>query len=422
MARATVSTTRSTATLRDASRGMPTTRRRTRHAEEGDTDSSAQSPHKEAEPSEPFGTTSRQRGERDGFIASPSRERHLGVGDDGAQDRLVYGFAFIVTIVLPQAFRILWPSYLVCPVVLSAVLYHLIKAFYGQRLQEWLHGMDANTVSKSNVFVRCMYAVKANNTDFYGPTVGQNTKWSSTFSLFYTNAILGCAWRLCWMGWKHRNDEASMKSLAVVVLLQQLLHMGLVRIHSTIRVNARAAAEVAWEVIMNVRQARHAQVFSLSIVGGGIHVFLLLLERDGAHVLRFLYSRFNLILKLGIDHAYYCLRLFLVDDPMYALVGRRGEDSKLVEMCALHHLIEAMFGDLVLTVSVASTPQLYDAWAEADLFVQISSMAVLMWASLNKTIPLQLESEGLNARNIVDFLLKCTVIMSHSMILYGGVK
>ena len=224
------------------------------------------------------------------------------------------------------------------------------------------------------------------------------------------------------MGWKHRNDEASMKSLAVVVLLQQLLHMGLVRIHSTIRVNARAAAEVAWEVIMNVRQARHAQVFSLSIVGGGIHVFLLLLERDGAHVLRFLYSRFNLILKLGIDHAYYCLRLFLVDDPMYALVGRRGEDSKLVEMCALHHLIEAMFGDLVLTGSVAFTPQMFDAWAESDLFVQIGSMMVLGYVSLNKTIPLQLEREGLNARNIVDFLLKCTVIMSHSMILYGGVK
>ena len=401
---------------------MPTTRRRTRHAEEGDTDSSAQSPHKEAEPSELSGFASRQRGERDGFIASPSRERHLGVGDDGAQDRLVYGFAFIVTIVLPQAFRILWPSYLVCPVVLSAVLYHLIKAFYGHRLQEWLHGMDANTVSKSNIFVRCMHAVKANNTDFYGPTVGQNTKWSSTFSLFYTNAILGLVWRLGWMGWKHRNDEASMKSLAVVVLLQQLLHMGLVRMHSTIRVNARAAAEFAWEVIMNVRQARHAQVFSLSIVGCGIHVFILLLERDGTPVLRFLKSRFNLIAKFCIDHAYYCLRLFLVDDPMYALVGRRGEDSKLVEMCALHHLMEAMFGDLVLTVSVASTPQLYDAWAEADLFVQIGSMMVLGYVSLNKTIPLQLEREGLNARNIVDFLLKCTVIMSHSMILYGGVK
>ena len=84
--------------------------------------------------------------------------------------------------------------------------------------------------------------------------------------------------------------------------------------------------------------------------------------------------------------------------------------------------MEAMFGDLVLTVSVASTPQLYDAWAEADLFVQIASMAVLMWASLNKTIPLQLEREGLNARNIRDFLLKCTVIGAHSMILYGGVK
>jgi hypothetical protein len=410
-------------TLHDA-REMPTTRRRAMHAEQGDDSaSSAQSPDKEEWSEQASGLASRQRGERDGFVAYPSREQNPGVGgDDAAQDRLVYGFALIVMVFLPQVFRKLWPSYLVCPVVLSAVLYHLIKALYGQHLQEWLHGMDANTVSKRNVFVQFMYAVKANNTDFYGPTVGQNTKWSSTFSLFYTNATLGSAWRLGRMGWKHRNDEASMKSLAVVVLLQQLLHMGLVRIHSTIRVAARAAADVAWEVIMNVRQARHAQVFSLSIVGGGIHVFLLLLERDGAHVLRFLYSRFNLILKLGIDHVYYCLRLFLVDDPMYALVGRRGEDSKLVEMCALHHLMESMFGDLVLTVSVASTPQLYDAWAEADLFVQIVSMAVLLWASLNKTIPLQLEREGLNARNIFDFLLKCAVIMSHSMILYGGVK
>lgn len=427
---------------------MPTTRRRAMHAEQGDSASSAQSPDKEAELSEPTGNTSRLRCERDGFIASPPWERNLGASDDDARirtgfrwywvaalvvtlvafklalnndpvDVFVYGFAFIVMFILPQVFRMFLPSYLVCPVVLSAILYHLIKAFYGQSAQEWLHGLDANTVSESwNLFKRAMYAVKANNTDFYGPTVGRNTKWSSAFSLFYTNAIMGSAWRLFWMGWKHRNDEASMKSLAVVVLLQQLLHMGLVRMHSTIRVNARAAAEFAWEVIMNVRQARHAQVFSLSIVGCGIHVLLLLLERDGTPVLRFLKSRFNLIAKFCIDHFWYCLRLFLVNDPMLHLVGRRGEDSKLVEMCALHHLMEAMFGDLVLTVGVAFTPQMFDAWAEADLFVQIGSMMVLGYVSLNKTIPLQLEREGLNARNIGDFLLKCVVIGAHATILY----
>lgn len=442
------------------------TRRRAMHAhtEQGDTDSSAQSLHKEAEPSEISGLASNLQG--NGFMAKGTwpRERNLGVGDDDARirtgfrwywlaaalvvilvalklwlaaavvvilvafklalnndpvDVFVYGFAFIVMVILPQAFRILWPSYMIASVLISGIGYHAIKAFYGQSAQEYLHGLDANTVSESwNLFKRAMYAVKANNTDFYGPTVGQNTKWSSAFSLFYTNAILGSAWRLGRMGWKHRNDEASMKSLAVVVLLQQLLHMGLVRMHSTIRVNVRAAAEVAWEVIMNVRRARHAQVFSLSIVGGGIHVFLLLLERDGTHVLRFLKSRFNLIAKFCIDHVWYCLRLFLVDDPMLHLVGRRGEDSKLVEMCALHHLMEAMFGDLVLTVVVAFTPQMFDAWAEADLFVQIGSMMVLGYVSLNKTIPLQLEREGLNARNIGDFLLKCVVIGAHATILY----
>ena len=433
---------------------MPTTRRRAMHAhtEQGDdTDSSAQSLHKEAEQSELSGLASHHQG--NGFMAKGTwpKERNLGVGDDDARirtgfrwywvaavvvilvafklalnndpvDVFVYGFAFTVVLVLPQVFRILWPSYMITSVLISGIGYHAIKAFYGQSAQEWLHGMDANTVSSRNFILRCMYAVKANNTDFYGPTVGRNTKWSSAFSLFYTNAIMGSAWRLGRMGWKHRNDEESMKSLAVVVLLQQLLHMGLVRMHSTIRVNTRAAAEFAWEVIMNVRQARHAQVFSLSIVGCGIHVLLLLLERDGTPVLRFLKSRFNLIAKFCIDHAYYCLRLFLVNDPMLHLVGRRGEDSTLVEMCALHHLMEAMFGDLVLTVGVAFTPQMFDAWAESDLFVQIGSMMVLGYVSLNKTIPLQLEREGLNARNIFDFLLKCVVIGTHSMILYGGVK
>ena len=338
--------------------------------------------------------------------------------DEKSHDVFVYGFAIIVVVVLPQLFFRNTPSYMIASVLISGIVYHLIKVFYGVHMQEWLHGWDANTVAKSwNPLTRFLYAVKANNTDFYGPTVGQNTKWSSAFSIFYTNSVLGSAARLFWMGWKRRNDESSIKSLAVVVLMQQLLHMGLVRIHSTIRVNARVA-DVAWEVIMNVRQARHAQVFSLSIVGGGIHVFLLSLERDGVPVWGLLKSRLNLIAKFCIDHAWYSLRLFLVPDPMLSLVGRRGEDSKLVEMCALHHLMEVMFGDLVLTVAVTFTPQMFDAWAEADLFVQIGSMMVLGYVSLNKAIPLQLESEGLNARNIGDFLLKCVVIGAHATILY----
>jgi hypothetical protein len=94
---------------------------------------------------------------------------------------------------------------------------------------------------------------------------------------------------------------------------------------------------------------------------------------------------------------------------MFHIMGRRGQDSALVETCALMHLLESMFADFVMTVSVAFTPTMLDAWTQADFCVQVISMVFLMYFAR----PLQLQREGLDGRHLVDVFLKIAVIVSH---------
>ena len=247
--------------------------------------------------------------------------------------------------------------------------------------------------------------MKADNTDFYGPNVGQNTKWSKVLSLFYINSVIGHVVRSGWCVVRCGHDEVAMERLRDFVCTHQFFHMGICRAQSMLYINQDQTAGRPRVALLNQRRARHAQNLSISIVTSALYVKWLL---------DYAMPSFNLVVKFLVDNCWYCMRFFIVDDPMFHILGRRGQDSALVETCALMHLLESMFADFVMTVSVAFTPTMLDAWTQADLCVQAISMVFLGYVSHNKSQPLRLDREGLTAKHLLDVFLKIAVIVSHS--------
>lgn len=386
---------------------MVTTRLRLTDATWGDSnDSSAQSPHKEEESSEPSGITSRMRGGE--FIAQHNAGGPPEEGDAPTDDVnftvefSVYfvgaSFAFI-----PCVYHRLWPTGLGYQlVVYASIAYDLIKIFYSVHVQDWLNGLDADTLRNRNLLVRYMHRMMADNTDFYGPDVGQNTKWSKVISLFYINSQIGHVVRSGWCVVRCGHDEVAMERLRDFVCTHQFFHMGICRAQSMLYINQDETAGRPRVALLDTRRARHAQVFSLSIVACAMLITWL---RDYDNMLSV-----NLVVKFLVDNCWYCMRFFIVDDPMFHILGQRGQDSTLVETCALMHLLESMFADFVMTVSVAFTPTMLDAWTQADFCVQAISMVFLGYVSR----PLRLDREGLTAKHLVDVFLKIAVIVAHS--------
>lgn len=394
-----------------------TTRLRLTDATWGDSnDSSAQSPHKEEEPSEPSGITGITSHMRGGeFIATghPPPPGGPPEEDDAPTDDVNFTVEFSVyfvsvsfAFVLPYLYHRLWPTHLGYQlVVYASIAYDLIKIFYAVPVQNWLNGLDAGTIRNRNPLSQWMQRMKADNTDFYGPNVGQNTKWSKVLSLFYINSVIGHVVRSGWCVVRCGHDEVAMERLRDFVCTHQFFHMGICRAQSMLYINQDETAGRPRVALLNQRRARHAQNLSISIVTSALYVKWLL---------DYAMPSFNLVVKFLVDNCWYCMRFFIVDDPMFHILGRRGQDSALVETCALMHLLESMFADFVMTVSVAFTPTMLDAWTQADLCVQAISMVFLGYVSHNKSQPLRLDREGLTAKHLLDVFLKIAVIVSHS--------
>lgn len=398
---------------------MVTTRRlRPTHATRGDSDSSApvQSPRKEDEPSEPSGITGITSHMRGGEFIATGHPPPPGVPpeeDDAPTDDVNFTVEFSVYFVgasfafIPCVYHRLWPTGLGYQlVVYASIAYDLIKIFYSVHVQDWLNGLDVGTLQNRNLLVRYMHRMMADNRDFYGPNVGQNTKWSKVISLFYINSQIGHVVRSGWCVVRCGHDEVAMERLRDFVCTHQFFHMGICRAQSMLYVNQDETAGRPRVALLDTRRARHAQVFSLSIVACAILITWL---RDYDNMLSV-----NLVVKFLVDNCWYCMRFFIVDDPMFHILGQRGQDSTLVETCALMHLLESMFADFVMTVSVAFTPTMLDAWTQADFCVQAISMVFLGYVSRNKSQPLRLDREGLTAKHLLDVFLKIAVIVSHS--------
>ena len=388
-----------------------TTRLRLTDATWGDSnDSSAQSPHKEEEPSEPSGITGITSHVRGGeFIATG----HPPEEDDAPTDDVNFTVEFSVyficasfAFVLPCLYHRLWPTHLGYQlVVYASIAYDLIKIFYSVHVQDWLNGLDAGTLRNRNPLLQWMHRMMADNTDFYGSNVGQNTKWSKAISLFYINSQIGHVVRSGWCVVRCGHDEVAMERLRDFACTHQFFHMGICRAQSMLYINQDETAGRPRVALLNQRRARHAQNLSISILTSALCVKWLL---------DYTMPSFNLVVKFLVDNCWYCMRFFIVDDPMFHILGRRGQDSALVETCALMHLLESMFADFVMTVSVAFTPTMLDAWTQADFCVQAISMVFLGYVSRNKSQPLRLGREGLTAKHLSDVFLKIAVIVSHS--------
>jgi len=242
------------------------------------------------------------------------------------------------------------------------------------------------------------------NEHFYGETVGCHTAWSSAISAFYTLAVSGHIVRLGWCSWSKSSLGVV---LSCVVVIQSLFHVGLVRIHSML------PSIPKWTTtggrILRMKNARHATICALTCVACAVHCFLWSVA---------VVPQMNVCVKLVVDGFVYCLRLFLVDDPMFTLVPRCANDGvKMVETYALQHLMCEMLCDFVMTAAVILNPELHRSWTQADLCVQVIAVVVLGIVSHQTSRPLHLERHGLSLKNFFDFLLKVVLIVAHVRVL-----
>lgn len=129
----------------------------------------------------------------------------------------------------------------------------------------------------------------------------------------------------------------------------------------------------------------------------------------------------NLVVKILIDGFYYTLRLFVVPDPLFALVGKSSDNN--LEQYVLQHLMESMLSDFVLTIYVAffcdGNEIVIFWWTCTDFFVQCLSLIFLA------VVAFRAEKLGIQAlkldkdrekrkRNCIDTCLKLTIIAVHA--------
>ena len=237
--------------------------------------------------------------------------------------------------------------------------YWFVRAFYCEFVQNWLR---KNTQSR---FLRKMFA---NGATFYGETVGTPTKWSQALAIFFLNAASCNGIRLSVLA-VFVPDEY-MPGLGGVCLIQTLFHMGLIRMHSMLNA-VHTVANFITQTILHPTAAHHATLL--------VSMIPAMLMNNLLCEANFREMRWNLVVKILADGFWYTLRLFVVPDPLLALVGKPSDNN--LEQYVLQHLMEAMLGDFVLTMFVAffcgGDETVMFWWTSVDFFVQFLSFFVL---------------------------------------------
>lgn len=284
-------------------------------------------------------------------------------------------------------------------VAFYTAFYWFVRAFYCEGVQNWLR---ANTRSR---FVRRLFA---NNAIFYGETVGTPTKWSHALGIFYLNAASCNGIRMFVLAM--RVPGMFSIGLGGVCLIQSLFHMGLIRMHSMLNA-VHWVVGVIMQTILHPTAAHHAMVL-ISLIPATLMNTLLFDEFGKVH--------WNLVVKILFDGIWYTLRLFLVRDPLAALVGKHSDNN--LEQYVLQHLMEAMLSDFVLTIYVAffcgGNETVIFWWTSVDFFVQFLSVIVLaVVATKADTLGIQalkLDSDWeKKKRNCVDTCLKVIIMAAH---------
>lgn len=282
--------------------------------------------------------------------------------------------------------------------------YWFVRAFYCESVQNYLR---SNTQSR---FLRKMFA---NAATFYGETVGTPTKWSQALAIFFLNAASCNGIRLSVLAVFVPDEH--MPGLGGVCLIQTLFHMGLIRMHSMLNA-VHTVANVITQTILHPTAAHHATLL-VSMIPAMLMNNLLcgLIWTDFSKV------HWNLVVKILADGFWYTLRLFIVRDPLLALVGKPSDNN--LELYVLQHLMEAMLDDFVLTMYVAffcgGNETVMFWWTSVDFFVQFLSFFVLAVVAFNAEKlgiqALKLDSDWeKKKRNCVDTCLKILIMAAHA--------
>ena len=186
--------------------------------------------------------------------------------------------------------------------------------------------------------------------------------------------------------------------------------MGLIRMHSMLNA-VHTERNVIMQTILHPTAAHHAMVL-IALIPATLMNTLLFDEFGKVH--------WNLVVKILFDGIWYTLRLFLVRDPLAALVGKHSDNN--LEQYVLQHLMEAMLSDFVLTIYVAffcgGNETVIFWWTSVDFFVQFLSIIVLaVVATKADTLGIQAlkldQDWEKKKRNCVDTCLKVIIVAAH---------
>jgi len=207
----------------------------------------------------------------------------------------------------------------------------------------------------------------ANAATFYGETDGTPTKWSKALAIFFLNSASCNGVRIFVLTLFVPREYVP--GLTGVCLIQALFHMGLIRMHSMLAAVHTLAGAII-QTILHPTAAHHATLIISVIPAMLMNDLLCGLIWDFSKV------HWNLVVKILIDGIYYTLRLFVVPDPLFALVGKSSDNN--LEQYVLQHLMEAMLSDFVLTIYVAffcdGNEIVIFWWTCTDFFVQCLSL------------------------------------------------
>ena len=318
------------------------------------------------------------------------------------------GIAWLLHLVFCVLVKLLgWKQYRMLAfrsIAFYSALYWFVRAFYCEFIQNWLRNTGR---------LRRMHADSAT---FFGDRIGSPTKWSQALGVFFLNAAGCMGIRMFVLALFVPREYVP--GLTGVCLIQALFHMGVIRMHSMLAA-VHTAAEIITHTILHPIAAHHATIITSGIPAMLMNILLFgLIGPDPTH------SRtvhWNLVVKILFDGVYYTLRLFVVPDPLFALVGKSSDNN--LEQYVLQHLMECMLSDFVLSIYVAffcdGNEIVIFWWTCADFFVQCLSLIFLAVVAFRadklgiKALKLDKDWEK-RKRNCIDTCLKLTIIAVHA--------
>ena len=371
---------------------------------QGDTDSSSsgESLHKTKDSNEPSGTpraeSSRLRG--GGFIANGD-DANL-IGNDASQDRIVTIVATSATIVL--CVMALYDDLVSTTTFLRwlgftfALTMWVFPAYFCQAFQEYLDTGNDRFCSAVQRFHRTMGTTSK---EFYDGAHGEPTNHSRAVSCFCANSfIVNAAYLLSSI---YKGNAQDMKRLWAVVGAQSIMWAGLTVMHAMVPKSDNPVFDLLRRVL-GTRHARNAiSLLQMTVVPSIVKLFRI--KQDD--LCRFEPYTIAFVAVFCVDVAWYTLRLFKCDDPMYALTSKKGDTS--VEVYSLQYLMMSMLcKGVYLIASLTLSDEVKKVWIVVEVFVQLFSAAFCFWVAKNYVPEKDKDS---NTKHTKDMIAKTVVLV-----------